>query len=244
MNSRSNTPNRAPKKKNLILFAILGLVILLPYGGLFLGKKWFDRQLKQIENASFVIVDKQAMDLHVYDFKGKELMKCPVTTGKNYGNKQTVGDFKTPEGIFLVEDIQDASSWEHDFGDGLGAISGSYGPWFIRLLTPGHKGIGIHGTHKPAALGTRDSEGCIRLENKNIEQLKSLVHPGTVVIVLPGRGDIVADLKADKQLDSLLSLVAKTEEMVTAQKEAAKTKGKQKKAADPVGETRTGKRKR
>ena len=231
------------KRKNLILLAILGLVILLPYGGLFLSKKWFDRQLKQIENASFVVVDKQAMDLHVYDFKGKELMACPVTTGKNYGNKQTVGDFKTPEGIFLVEDIQDASSWDHDFGDGLGSISGSYGPWFIRLHTPGHKGIGIHGTHKPSALGTRDSEGCIRLENKNIERLKNLVRPGTVVIVLPGRGDTVADLNADKQLDSLLSLVAKTEEMVEAQK-TAKTKSKQKKAADPIGETRTGKRKR
>lgn len=231
-------------KKNWLLPAILGLVILLPYAGMIAEKVWFDRQLKQIDNASFVLVDKQTMRLHVYNYKGKELMSCPVTTGKNYGNKLAVGDFKTPEGLFLVEDIQDASKWEHDFGDGLGPVSGSYGPWFIRLNTPGHKGIGIHGTHKPEALGTRDSEGCIRLENKNIEQLKALVHPGTVVIVIPGQGDIVADLKTDNQLDSLISLINQIEEKINAQKAAAKEKSKQKKAADPVGETRIGKRKR
>ena len=242
-NSRFNIPNsNVTGKKNWILLSILGLVILLPYVGLFVGKAWFDRQQKQIENATFVVVDKQTMSLRVYDYKGKERMNCPATTGKNYGNKQIVGDFKTPEGIFLVEDIQDASKWDHDFGDGLGAISGSYGPWFIRLNTPGHKGIGIHGTHKPAALGTRDSEGCIRVENKNIEQLKTLVQPGSVVIVLPGQGDVIADLKAENQLDSLITLVNQAADNVSSLK-AAKSKSKTK-APDPVGETRKGKRKR
>ena len=48
---------------------------------------------------------------------------------------------------------------------------GAYGPWFIRLKT-GWNGIGIHGTHDPGSIGTDVTEGCIRLQNKDVEELK------------------------------------------------------------------------
>ena len=233
--------NEKGKKGRWLLYVILGAVILLPYAGLFAGKRWLDRQMKRIDNASFVLVDKQEMSLHVFDFKGKELMTCPVTTGKNYGNKVTAGDFKTPEGIFLMEDIQDASAWEHDFGDGLGPVSGSYGPWFLRLKTPGHKGIGIHGTHKPETLGTRDSEGCIRLDNPDVERLKSLVAPGTVVIVQPGQGDVVADLMAADRLDSLIQVIDRAAGGVRARRFSRRPEPDERRP-ETVTETRTGKR--
>lgn len=233
--------NEKGKKSRWFLYVILGAAILLPYAGLFAGKGWFDRQLKRIDNASFVLVDKQDMCLHVYDYRGKELMTCPVTTGMNYGNKITAGDFKTPEGVFLVEDIQDASAWEHDFGDGLGPVSGSYGPWFIRLNTPGHKGIGIHGTHKPETLGYRDSEGCIRLDNPDVERLKSLVAPGTVVIVRPGQGDVVADLMAAGRLDSLIRVVDRAAGDIRARKNPGRP-APDSRAPETVTETRTGRR--
>lgn len=177
---------------------------------------------KDASNATFVVVDKQEMILHVYDFSGKERMACPVTTGFNYGNKRKVGDYKTPEGIFHVQEILDASTWEHDFGDGRGSIRGAYGPLFFRLFTPGHKGIGIHGTHKPEMLGKRDSEGCIRMKNENLAQFRSLVGPGTVVIVLPGDGDVVADLMEAGQLDSVSRLVTQTARDLEARKKAAR----------------------
>ena len=44
-------------------------------------------------------------------------------------------------------------------------------------------GIGIHGTHDPASIGTRASEGCIRLENSQVEALKKLVCVGTKVVI-------------------------------------------------------------
>ena len=44
-------------------------------------------------------------------------------------------------------------------------------------------GIGIHGTHKPEAMGMRDSEGCIRLRNENVVDLKQYVRVGTKVII-------------------------------------------------------------
>ena len=83
----------------------------------------------------------------------------PIACGRALGNKEKPGDMKTPEGLFSVQQIQDASAWTHDFGDGKGEIRGAYGSHFIRLKTPGHRGIGIHGTHDPASIGTRATEG-------------------------------------------------------------------------------------
>ncbi len=42
---------------------------------------------------------------------------------------------------------------------------------------------GIHGTTNPASLGTRASEGCVRLHNRHVEQLYRMVDVGTRLIV-------------------------------------------------------------
>ena len=69
----------------------------------------------------------------------------------------------------------------------MGEIAGAYGPHFIRLEVPGHKGIGIHGTHKPESIGTRDTEGCVRLNNNDIEELINYVSIGMVVVIIPSQ---------------------------------------------------------
>ena len=108
----------------------------------------------------------------------------PVAIGKNVGNKTKSGDMRTPEGTFSVERIQDSSAWVHDFGDGNGPIAGAYGPKFIRLKT-GWSGIGIHGTHDPASIGKRVTEGCIRLNNENLAELVPYVKSGMKVQIAP-----------------------------------------------------------
>lgn len=75
---------------------------------------------------------------------------------------------------FRIEEVCPAHYWTHDFGDGKGVIEGAYGPWFLSLDT-GWIGIGIHGTHDPASIGTMASEGCIRLRNEDIQSLKELI---------------------------------------------------------------------
>lgn len=114
----------------------------------------------------------------------QKIAAFPVAIGSNPGNKETVGDRRTPEGTFKVVQIQDASYWTHDFGDGKGPIDGAYGPLFIRLET-GWKGIGIHGTHDPSSIGKRVTEGCIRLTNENVEILEGQIGIGTVVVITP-----------------------------------------------------------
>ena len=74
-------------------------------------------------------------------------------------------------------------------GDGKGEIKGAYGPYFIRLKTPGHKGIGIHGTHLPESIGEKTTEGCIRLRNEDLKRLVSLIYPPLTVIITPSAED-------------------------------------------------------
>ncbi|MDL2241892.1 L,D-transpeptidase, partial [Bacteroidales bacterium OttesenSCG-928-L03] len=121
----------------------LWIILLLPYIGLVFVWNIHNKQIGKIENSSFILISKEDLMLTVYNYKGKKLFQFPISCGKNVGNKNEVGDMKTPEGVFHVSDIQDASNWSHDFGDGNGEIEGAYGPYFIRLSTPGHKGIGI-----------------------------------------------------------------------------------------------------
>lgn len=97
-----------------------------------------------------------------------------IAIGLKDGQKQRAGDMTTPTGEFFVEEVIDSTSWTHDFKDGNGEILGAYGPWFISLET-GWDGIGIHGTHDPKSIGTKVSEGCIRMLNSDVIELKKFV---------------------------------------------------------------------
>ena len=140
----------------------------------------------------FIVIDKPALYLSVYEDQQGDtvlLARYPVCVGLNFGQKEKSGDMKTPECTFddpfSITEIKAASSWTHDFGDGRGAIL-AYGNWFMRLKTPGHKGIGIHGsTNNESSVPGRGSEGCIRLKNEDLDILKEkYAFVGMKVIIL------------------------------------------------------------
>lgn len=141
----------------------------------------------------FIVVSKKQLHLSVYEVVGSDTLltaRYPVCLSKNKGNKQRKGDMRTPESPkgkpFSITQIQDASAWVHDFHDGRGSIK-AYGHWFLRLLTPGHSGIGIHGsTNNEKTVPGRASEGCIRLLDKDIIDLKErYAFVGMKVIIQP-----------------------------------------------------------
>lgn len=150
----------------------------------------------------YIVISKESMTLTLFDVNGKAILRFPVAVGKNYGNKKRVGDMKTPEGKFSIQQIQPASAWSHDFHDGKGNIPHAYGDWFIRLLTPPHTGIGIHGTHAPESIGTRATEGCIRLHNENLNKLKPLVKVGMEVTIETSKLDMEADGKRAEEIET------------------------------------------
>ena len=178
------------KQSHFLFFILCGVVIILPYIGAILLHNWYTNKLEEYNKAALIIIDKQKMQLRVIGIDGETKATFGIACGKGFGNKLEKGDNRTPEGIFRIQDIQNSSGWKHDFGDGAGEISGAYGPWFIRLCTDPHKGIGIHGTHAPNSIGSRATEGCIRLKNEDILKLKEMVYCGLNVVVLPSEDDI------------------------------------------------------
>ena len=141
----------------------------------------------------FILVSKSEYRLYVCEVVGDDTVKrvhYPVCVGLNKGQKQKRKDMRTPEcsfdNPFTIIQIQDASNWYHDFGDGRGSIL-SYGNWFLRLDTPGFSGIGIHGsTNNESSVQGRGSEGCIRLRNDDLDDLKEkYAFVGMRVVILP-----------------------------------------------------------
>jgi len=131
----------------------------------------------------WILIDKSNFSLALYN-RDKLLHKWRIAVGIVPGDKQRKGDNKTPNGIFRINQIQNSSEWTYDFGDGRGQTRGAYGPWFIRLHTPPWSGIGIHGTHDPESIGSRASEGCIRMNNDDVSELRKMVRLGMPVIIV------------------------------------------------------------
>ena len=138
---------------------------------------------KIVNNGKYRIdVNKSTYTLTLY--QGDELIKeYPIAIGRNPGDKQRRGDHRTPVGNFKIVSIESSSSWSHDFRDGKGKIKGAYGPWFLRLDAKGWKGIGIHGTHDPDSRGTMATEGCIRLSNEDIAELRQYAYRNMPVTI-------------------------------------------------------------
>ena len=164
-----------------ILFVLLAL---LPALGV-RAQAPFAKYLDQAEGAPFVVVDKQGFTVTLVDPQGNPIKEWGMSCAINYGPKKVRGDHKTPEGTFKINELLNAKGLSHDFKDGKGPVKDAYGPWFLRLDVPGYRDIGIHGTPFPESIGTRATEGCIRMRNEDITDLKQRVKVGTVVIILP-----------------------------------------------------------
>lgn len=150
------------------IFAILVILIALPAA---------------IKAGNRIIVSKKQLMLYVVNEMSDTLFSCPVACGTNLGNKTRIGDHKTPEGTFKIIKMYDATSWKHDFKDGKGMRLGAYGPLFFRLNVPGFNDIGLHGTIFPESIGTRSSEGCVRMKNEDIKRLYRYCYIGMPVTI-------------------------------------------------------------
>lgn len=173
----------------------------------------------------FIVISKVHPEhLNVYEVVGADTLlraSYPACIARNKGQKQVRGDNKTPESYpgepFYISQIQDASDWHHDFGDGRGSLL-AYGHWFMRLNTPGFSGIGIHGStnNRESLKVGRGSEGCIRLLDEDIIHLHdNYAFKGMKVTILPeDHGPLSFERKA------LALLVAGTAQVVPADKPA------------------------
>lgn len=151
-----------------------------------------------VAEADHIVISKQSMSLKLYDRNNRLICRFPVSLGRHYGDKQELGDCKTPEGDYSIIQIQRASHWIYN--DGKESIKGYYGNWFIRLNTK-YSGIGIHGTHEPERIGERTTEGSIRLENYHLDSLRAMVDLGMMVRIESSQLDREANSRNTKVED-------------------------------------------
>ena len=142
--------------------------------------------------ADHIVISKETMSIKLYDSEQRLICSFPISLGKNYGDKQELGDFKTPEGDFAITQIQRASHWMYN--NGKESVKGYYGNWFIRLNTR-YNGIGIHGTHEPERIGERTTEGSIRLNNYHLDSLRTMIDVGMPVRIESSHLDRESDGK-------------------------------------------------
>ena len=127
----------------------------------------------------FIVMSKKDYYLYVYEAQGTDtvmLARYDCCFSLKKGNKTRRGDMRTPhctmQKPFTISEIVNASRWTHDFKDGRGSIL-SYGKYFMRLGMPTFHSIGIHGsTNNRESVPGRASEGCIRLKDEDIIDLR------------------------------------------------------------------------
>ncbi|MBN1570321.1 MAG: L,D-transpeptidase [Acidobacteria bacterium] len=71
---------------------------------------------------------------------------------------------------------------------------GPSNPLGTRWLGLSLKGFGIHGTNVPGSIGRKASHGCIRMRNRDIEELFELVEVGCVVEFHSERNEYLAQI--------------------------------------------------
>ena len=143
--------------------------------------------LGAVESTFGIVVEKLHHRLSVFklDQTGNyQLVKTyRAITGKDPGDKQSRGDFRTPEGIYFVTGrIRDAALPPKY---GRGALTLDYPNIFdLRERKSGY-GIWIHGTDDPNRLQNPfDTEGCVVVSNEDYLELTSYITPFQVPVVI------------------------------------------------------------
>lgn len=97
----------------------------------------------------------------------------------------------SPRGAFEIVNRVANPTYYHD---GVVMPAGKDNPVGTRWLGLNEKGYGIHGTNAPASIGHAASHGCIRLRNRDMERLYSLLHIGDAVEIRGERDEEIAEI--------------------------------------------------
>lgn len=124
-----------------------------------------------------LVVRKSECVLEFHSDDGVERYPVAIGSHPGGGDKEEVGDCRTPEGEFEIASVEDSTDWDRE-GEKV------YGPFFLRIVCPPWEGIGIHGTNEPDTVGTRATRGCIRMRNEDLLSIVSRVGVGTKVLIL------------------------------------------------------------
>lgn len=95
--------------------------------------------------------------------------------------------WETPTGQFQVLQMVQNPTWINPLtGESIpgGDPKNPLGRYWIGFWTNGNGSVGLHGTPNPNSIGKAVSHGCVRMYNKDVEELFSQVSLGTPVTVV------------------------------------------------------------
>lgn len=141
-------------------------------------------------------VDCTACRIRVYDATNDIIASFPCSIAKHL-HKVPVGDLKVvafapnPNYTFDPENFPE-SARAKEIGKKLIIPPGPRNPVGVYWLSLSAPGFGMHGTPHPETIGRRESHGCFRLTNWDIQTLAGMVEAGTPVKVMNVPVDSVA----------------------------------------------------
>jgi len=117
---------------------------------------------------------------------GNVLAYFPVAVGAE--------ESPSPTGEFQIVSRVVNPAYYHE---GVVMAAGAGNPVGTRWLGLNLKGYRIHGTNAPRSIGHARSHGCIRLKNRDVEQLFSMLRVGDVVQIRGERDEEIASVFGD-----------------------------------------------
>lgn len=126
---------------------------------------------------------------------GDVIAQYPVAVGAA-ANPSPTGEFE------IVSRVTNPTYYH----EGVVIPAGKDNPVGTRWIGLDVKGYGIHGTNAPWSIGHAASHGCIRLRNRDVEQLFSLLQVGDVVDIRGERDEDTAEIFGGEADDATVAV--------------------------------------
>ena len=149
-----------------------------------------------------ILVEKDTQRVMVYEYEDTFHLKYQFScsTGEVAGNKEKSGDRKTPEGIYFFTNAFDKKYLAPTYGSK--AFVMDYPNLLDRKFNRGGYNIWLHGSNKP--IRSRDSNGCVVMNNADLKRLAECVQLNRTPIIIKKKFNMVP---ADSQLADKKSLM-------------------------------------
>ncbi len=152
-----------------------------------------------------ILVEKETQRVMVYDYLDTFSLRheFPCSTGEVAGRKQKSGDRRTPEGIYFFTAAFEKKHLAPIYG--IGAFVLDYPNFIDRKFERAGNNIWLHGTDKP--IKPRDSNGCIVMNNNDLEVLSQYIQLNRTPIIVAQKLEMAPAERRVEDLNSLISFL-------------------------------------
>ncbi len=152
-----------------------------------------------------ILVDKSQQKVFVYHRENpyKPLRTYTGSTGENQGPKLRENDRKTPEGVYFFVRAFEKRELLPIYGSRAFALD--YPNVIDRREGKNGHGIWFHGLNKP--LKPRDTNGCVALENPDIDDLANFIRIEDTPVIVSERIEMLDLSEMEKERDEVIRII-------------------------------------